>query len=247
MPISGFSSNHQQGKPTEKLVVGMTSGYAPYVSVNEKGEHEGFDIDLAGLVAERLGRQLVLQDLGSMPSLLVALQKKKIDAIIWAISITEDRKKEMEMVYYQGKKETELPFIFWKEIPKGIEKIEDLSKLPNCTVCVEAGSCQDAIVQKYPAIKVKYLDKISDSIMEVKCKKALTAVIDNSLINRVQTQYPEIKVAYLPLPENQQTLGNGICINKSNQELAKKVQQVISDLTAEGKIVELEKKWKLAQ
>jgi ABC-type amino acid transport substrate-binding protein len=231
----------------EKLVVGMTSGYAPYVSVNAKGEHEGFDIDLAGLIAERLGRKLVLQDLGSMPSLLVALQKKKIDAIIWAISITEERKKEMEMIYYQGQKETEMPFVFWKEIPQGIAKIEDLTKLPNCTVCVEAGSYQDAIAQKYPKMKVKYLDKISDSIMEVKCHKALTAMIDNSLINRIQTQYPEIRVAYLPLPEDQQTLGNGICINKADQKLAKEVQEVIADLTAEGKIAELEKKWKLAQ
>ncbi len=148
-------------KPIENFVVGMTSGYAPYVSLNEKGEYEGFDIDLANLIAQRLNRKLVLQDLGSMPSLLVAVQKKKIDAIIWAMSITEARRKEMDMIYYQGEKVTEMPFIFWNNLPDALAKIDDLAKIPNCTVCVESGSYQDAVLQNYPGVKVRYLDKIA--------------------------------------------------------------------------------------
>lgn len=237
----------EEVKPVEKFVVGMASGYAPFVSLNGKGEYEGFDIDLAHMVAERLNRKLVLQDLGCMTSLLVAIQKKKIDAIMWAMSITDDRKKEMEMIYYQGEKVTEMPFAFWKEVPAGVSKIEDLAKIPNCTVCVESGSYQDAVIQKYPELKVKYLDKITDAIMEIKCRKALVTTIDNSLLNRVQAQYPELKIVNFPLPENQQTLGNGICMNKDSQELSGKVKKIIADLTAEGKIAELEKKWGLTQ
>ena len=113
------------------FIVGTTSGYAPYVSLNAKGEYEGFDIDVAHLVAERMHKKLVIKDLGSMPSLLMALQKKKIDAAIWAISITEERQKSMSMVYYQGEKVTELPFVFWKEIPKGLSKMEDFKNAAN--------------------------------------------------------------------------------------------------------------------
>lgn len=230
---------------SEKLVVGMASGYAPYVSLNEKGQYEGFDIDLANIIAERLGKKLVLQDLGSMPSLLVAIQKKKIDAIMWAMSITESRRKEMNMIYYQGEAEKNLSFIFLDKIPEALTKIDDLAKLPNCTVCCEAGSSQDAVLQNYKEIKVRYLDKITDAIMDIKYKKALSAVIDRSLIPRVQEQYPELKVAHLALPESQQTFGNGICLNKESTKLSADVQKVINDLTKEGKIKELEKKWKL--
>ncbi len=234
-------------KGEEKFVVGTTSAYAPYVSLNEKGEYEGFDIDLANIIAQRLKKKLVLQDLGSMPSLLVALQKKKINAIIWAMSITEDRRKEMDMIYYQGDKVTEMPFVFWKEVPKGVQKIEDLSKLPNSTICVEAGSYQDSVLREYPSLKVEFVDKVADSIMKLKYGKAFTATLDNSLVNRVQTQYPEAKVLNLPLPESQQSFGNGICINKTDSELSAAVNKIIADLTAEGKIAELEKKWGLAK
>jgi ABC-type amino acid transport substrate-binding protein len=237
-----------QAKETSsnEFVVGTTSGYAPYVSLNLKGEYEGFDVDLAKIIAERLNKKLVLQDLGSMPSLLVALKKQKIDSIMWAMSITSDRRNEMEMIYYQGDRITEMPFLFWKDVPAGIQKIDDLAKLPNATICVEAGSYQDSVLQKYPNLKLRYLDKILDGIMEIKYGKCRMTTVDNSLINRIQQQYPEIKVLYLPLPDNQQNLGNGICINKANEQLIASVRKITDDLIKEGKIAELEKKWKLS-
>jgi ABC-type amino acid transport substrate-binding protein len=231
----------------EKFVVGMASGYAPYVSLNEKGEYEGFDVDLAKMVAGKIHRQLVLQDLGSMPSLLVALKKERIDAIIWAMSITEERKKEMNMVYYQGDKETQIPFIFWNQVPENVKEIQDLEKMPKCTVCCEAGSSQDTVLRRYPKVNVKYLDKISDALMDLKYKKAQAVVIDGSLIPRVTAQYPEVKVTYLPLPDNLQSFGNGICLNRKSEKLTQEVEKAIAELTQEGKIGELEKKWGLSK
>ncbi len=228
---------------TEELVVGTSSGYAPYVSLNPKGEYEGFDIDIAHLVAAKLKKKLVLKDLGSMPSLLIALKKEKIDAIIWAVSITEDRKKEMEMIYYQGEKVQTMPFLFWKKIPDGIEKIEDLEKLSKASICVEAGSSHDAVIQKYPGFKVRHLDKISDAIMELKFGKSAMTLVDHSLLNVLQSKNPDLKVLQLPLPKEAEVFGNGICINKKHRELAKEVQKIIDDLRKEGKIRELEKKW----
>jgi len=81
--------------------------------------------------------------------------------------------------------------------------------------------------------------------LEVKYKKSLGIVVDSSLINRLQGQYPELKVLYLPLPNNQQALGNGVCISKSNKKLAIETKRVIAELREEGKIEELERKWNL--
>ncbi len=228
----------------EKFIVGTTSGYAPYVSLNDKGQYEGFDIDVANLVAQKINRKVVIQDLGTMPSLIMALKKKKIHSIIWAVSITEQRQKEMDMVYYQGEKTTEIPFIFWKEVPQGITKIEDVSK---GTIGVEAGSYQDSILEQYPNLKLRFLDKISDGIMEIKYGKSVATVVDSSLLPRIQQQYPEIKVLRLPLPSRQQSMGYGICINKDDQKLSQEVRQAIEELRAEGKLAELERKWNLAK
>ncbi len=227
----------------DDFVVGTTSGYAPFVSLDNKGNYEGFDIDLAELIAKKLNKKLVLKDLGCMPSLMLAVKQKKIDAIIWAVSITEDRLKNYEMIYYQGDKTTETPFLFWNKIPDGITSIGDLAK--EKAVCTEAGSYQEGILKKFPEIKIKNVDKVTDAIMEIKFGKSLATTIDHSLVDRFQAQYPEIKVLNLPLPADAQSLGNGICINKENQELAAQVRKAVEELTKEGKIAELEQKWKL--
>jgi len=225
------------------FIVGTTSGYAPFVSLDSEGKYEGFDIDLAELLAIKLNKKLVIKDLGSMPSLMLGLKQKKIDALIWAVSITEDRMKNYEMVYYQGDKTTETPFLFWNKIPERITSIADLAK--EKAICAEAGSYQEGILKKFPEIKIKNVDSVTAAIMDIKFGKSLATTIDHSLVSGFQAQYPEIKVLNLPLPPSEQSLGNGICINKDNQELVSQVRKAVDELRAEGKIAELEKKWQL--
>ncbi len=230
---------------TETFTVGTTSGYAPYVSLDSKGEYEGFDIDLAKLVAEKLNKKLVIKDLGSMPSLLLGLKQRKVDAVIWAVSITEERQKQMEMIYYQGKKVTSMPLLFWGKIPENVKGPEDLQNDPKKNVCVEAGTYQEQVMKTYPGLALKNVDKITDAIMELKFGKSLAIAIDSSLIPFVKQQNPELKALYFSLPASLQSLGNGICINKSNPELVAQVKKAVEELTKEGKIQELEKKWNL--
>jgi ABC-type amino acid transport substrate-binding protein len=229
----------------EIFLVGTTSGYAPYVSIDNKGQYEGFDIDLAKLVAEKINRKLVIKDLGSMPSLMIGLKQKKIDAIIWAVSITEERKKIMEMIYYQGEKITSMPLLFWGKIPEGVTRLDDLQNDPKKIVCVEAGSYQESILNKYPGLNLKNVDKITDALMEIKFGKSIAVAVDNSLVDFMQKQNPEIQVLYFPLPLSEQSLGNGICIHKNHLNLALKVKEAVEELTNEGKIRDLEKKWNI--
>jgi len=232
-------------QPTETFTVGTTSGYAPYVSLDSKGQYEGFDIDLAKLVAEKLNKKLVIKDMGSMPSLMIGLKQRRVDAVIWAVSITEERQKQMEMVYYQGEKITSMPLLFWGKIPENIKGPEDLKMDPKKIVCVEAGTYQEQVMKAYLDLTLKNVDKITDAIMEIKFGKSLAVAVDNSLVSFLQKQNPELKVLYFPLSPSQQSLGNGICINKNNPELAAQVKKAVEELTREGKIQDLEKKWNM--
>jgi ABC-type amino acid transport substrate-binding protein len=78
------------------LIIGTSTGYAPFVSLNNQGNYEGFDIDIAHLIAEKMDRTLQIQDLGTLPSLFLGLEQKKVDLVIWAVSITEERSKKRE-------------------------------------------------------------------------------------------------------------------------------------------------------
>lgn len=233
------------GAKQEPLIVGTTSGYAPFVSINSEGNYEGFDIDLAEMLSKKLDRKLKIKDCGSMPGLMLALKQGKIDLIIWAVSITEERMKNFDMVYYQGPKETKIPIIFWNKIPEGIQSLEDIAKILKNNVCVEGGSFQEGVLKSVSGIQLKYMDKIDDAIMDVKYGKSMASTVDHSLVTRFKAQYPEIKVLELPIPKDLQSLGNGICINKNLPELTAQVRQAVKELTEEGKIAELEKKWKL--
>ncbi len=226
------------------LVVGTTSGYAPYVSLNDRGEYEGFDIDLAKELAKKLNKPLEIKDFGNMPGLMLALKQGKADLLIWAISITEERKKGMEMIYYQGERVAEMPVVFWKKIPEEIRTLEDLK---NCSVSVEAGSYQESVLKRVPDIELKYLDSLNGAVMDLKYGKSLATCMDPPLLPRFQKQFTELKTLFLPLPPEERSEGNGLCIQKSNQPLASQVRQAIEELRAEGKILELEKKWGLVQ
>lgn len=227
------------------LVVGTTSAYAPYVSLDEQGQYVGFDIDMAQELAKKLGRSLVIKDLGSMPALILALKQNKIDLLIWAISITEERQKQMEMIYYQGEKVTSLPLLFWKNIPAQISTIEDLTKAPNAVISVEAGSFQESFLLSVSGLNLKQVDKVMDALIELKYGKSLATMVDPSLLSTVMEKFPEVKVLSVPLPLSAQALGNGICINKSNSALITQVKQAVAELRSDGKIAELERKWNL--
>lgn len=229
----------------EPLVVGTASGYAPYVSLDIQGRYEGFDIDFAELLAQKLNRKLVIKDLGSMPSLLLALQQKKVDVVLWAVSITEDRRQKMTMIYYQGEKVTQMPFLFWKEIPQGITGIDDFGKNPNYVVSVEAGSWQEGVLKKYSTVRSKQVEKVSDALMEIRYGKAIASMVDPSLVQKVVSQFPEVRVLFMSLKPEDICLGNGICLRKEDKELSDQVQKAVDDLTYEGKVRQLEKKWKI--
>ncbi len=225
-----------------EFVVGTTSGYAPYVSLDGEGRYEGFDIDFANALAQKLGQKLVIKDLGSMPSLMLALQQNKIDALIWAVSITPERTQKMRMIYYQGDKVTQMPFLFWKKAPKEIRSIDDLK---GRTVSVEALSFQESVLKKYPDTQLKQVEKISDGIMEIRFGKSFATMIDPSLVAKWTAQNPNLQVVWLPLKPDEYALGNGICIHKNKSDLAARIEAATEKLIQEGKVLELEQKWGL--
>ncbi len=231
----------------EDLVIGTTSAYAPFVSLNEKGEYEGFDIDIANELGKKLNKRVVIKDLGSMPSLFLALKQNKVELLIWAISITAERQKQVEMVYYQGTKVTELPLLFWKVIPENIRSIQDMANDPKIVIAAEAGSFQESFLRSIPGLTVKNVDKVMDAILEIKYGKSMATLLDPPLLPRIAAQFPEIKVINVPLPLNEHSFGNGICINKNNAVLVAEIRQAIVELRNEGKIAELETKWNLAE
>lgn len=229
-------------KDDSVLVVGTTAAYAPFVSINEQGEYEGFDVDVARELAKELGKTVELKDLGSMTPLFMALEQGKIDVIIWGLSIIPERLQRMAMVPYSGELISAYQLVFWNKIPEGIKSIQDLA---GKVVCVEVGSAQEKVLSRYPQVIQKPVEKVVDSLMEIQYGKADAAFIEPAVAKKFQAKFQEIKMLDVPLGKEDQEFGIGIAIKKDNTDLIEQTQQAIASLKKAGTLQQLEEKWEM--
>ncbi|MEX0940216.1 MAG: transporter substrate-binding domain-containing protein [Candidatus Babeliales bacterium] len=222
------------------FIVGTTAGYAPFVSINEQGEYEGFDIDVAKLLTQKLGKKLILKDLGSMTGLFMALNQGSIDAIMWGLSITPDRLKKVVLINYQEKLITSYPLLFWENIPAGITCINDMRGM---TICVEPNSSQDAVLSKYAFIIKKPIEQIDDALLSIQYHKADAALVEPAIAKKFKNRYSQIQMLNVNLNKEEQEQGIGIAIKKENNFLIKQIKKAINELKRDGIIKQYEEKW----
>ena len=230
-------------KNTNTLTMGIAAGYAPFISINAQGEYEGFDIDVARAVATTLGKKLVLKDLGSMTPLLLSLDQGSVDAVMWALSITQARLKKFTMIRYQGEDTLSYPLLFWKEIPANIKTLADMNGM---TVCTEPASSQSAVLAKYPAITQLTTERIDDALLQLQYGKATAALVEPAIGKKFKAAYPEIQILDVMLAPEDQVKGMGIALKKENRALAQEIEQAVALLQKNNTIEQCEKKWGIA-
>lgn len=235
------SSLKNVNRDARGFVVGVAAGYAPFVSINSNGEYEGFDIDIAHAIADKMGKKLELKDLGSMTSLFMALEQGSIDAIIWALSITQDRLAKVAMVHYQGETTRSYPLIFWKEIPANVQTLQDIKDI---TVCVEPTSAQSTVLEKYTT-NIHPTEKVDDALLMLQYGKAGAAFVEPAIAQKFKKSYPEIQILEIPLEKEDQVEGMGIAIKKDNITLIEQVKRAVQELKDSGTIREYETKWSI--
>ncbi|MBA3751527.1 transporter substrate-binding domain-containing protein [Candidatus Dependentiae bacterium] len=236
-----FSENEQREDNEHTLKVGLNSGYPPYEMLNQKGELEGFDIDIANALGKKLGKKVFIKDM-AFDALIMELQQGKLDLIISGMSITPQRLEKISMIHYQGQPLTELSLIFWKTIPQGISSLSDIKNYPNAFICVQAGSLQEAAMLFYPTIQLRYLD-VPQMPIDLMYGKSFAALLENPAADDIALKQPDIKVVRVKLPPEMQAQGNGIAIHKKQTALTQQVTQAIEELKQDGTITTLEKKW----
>ena len=231
-------------KPDTTLTVGMMSGWAPFMTINPKGEFEGFDVDVAQNIAQRMGKKLEIQDLGSLASCFIALEQNKIDVMLSGLDITEQRLAKLSMIQYTGQDVKSFTLVFWKNIP---ENIKDLRTIPESLVCAEPGSAQEKFLDQFDFIRQKPMSSVIDMILDLKYGKSLAAILEPRVATRLKKQNQEIRILDIPLPKDFQVYGCGIALKKNNTNLSPTISKIIQDMKNDGTLTALEKKWQLEE
>lgn len=241
--LTPFKKSNTDTNAKKTFIVGTAGGYAPFVSINAQGVYEGFDIDFAQALAQNMNVELEIKDLGSMTSLFIALEQGKIDAIIWALSITPQRLDKVAMIRYQGENTASFPLMFWEKIPNNVTSINDMA---HAAICVEPTSCQEAVLNKYSNITKLPTTHVDDALLNIMYNKADAALVEPAIAKKFQTKYPQIKILDLPLAPEDQIQGIGIAVKKDNLALIQQLKQTVANLEEQDIIRVLETKWDIA-
>lgn len=237
-----MNQNTDQSEGEDILVMGTHPGYAPYESIDSQGEVVGFDVDVAKAIADYLGKELKIIQ-APFDTLILGLKEGKSDIVIAGMSMTAERMKEITMIPYHGDEVTEVGLVFWEQIPENANSLESLMASSQATIAVQQGTWQEAFLQQFQGLTLRCLETNTDLIMDVKYQKSAAALFEKNVAQVLQKKVPELQIQTLPLPEEFQTLGVGIGMNKKNSSLSKEVQEAVSFLKETGVIAELEAKW----
>ena len=78
-----------------KLHMATNATFPPYEMVADDGTFEGIDVDIAGKIAEKLGLELVVDDM-DFGSIITSVQTAKEDIALAGLTVTDERKQNVD-------------------------------------------------------------------------------------------------------------------------------------------------------
>ncbi|AGY81782.1 MULTISPECIES: ABC transporter substrate-binding protein/permease [Carnobacterium] len=216
------------------LVIGTSADFPPYEfhsTVNGKDTIVGMDISIAQKIAEDLGVELKIEDIG-FDSLLPALESEKVDMVISGMSPTEERRQSVDFsdVYYTGGQN-----IVVRETDKEIyTNTDDLTGLK---VGVQTGSLQETLAQEQmPDSEILSLTKTTDLLLALKTNKIEAILMEKPSAEAYvgnDNQIVTFDGGFL-LEEGEQ--GSAIAFKKDTQSLVEVVNASLTEINEQDLI-----------
>ncbi len=217
------------------LKVGTDATYAPFETIDSKGNFVGFDMELIKMVADEMGMELKLQNIG-WDGIIPGLMNGNYDCLISAMTINAERKKQINFSapYFTIKQA-----IIVKADSKTVKGPEDLV---GKTVTVQNGTTGDFYAGKIKNVKMKRFDTNPQAVQELLNNNADAAIMDD-LVALIAIQNNKGKLKFIEI-KNIENEYYGIGIKKGNDQLLQKINKAIDTLTKNGKLGALVKKYR---
>lgn len=217
-----------------KLKIGTEGAYPPFNNLTADGTLEGFDIDIARALCEEMNAdcEFVTQD---WDGIIPALQAGKFDAIIASMSITEERKQQVDFTdkYYANT----LNFV----APKDSDFMPDSAG--SAVIGVQEGtisavfaeeSYADADIKAYPTQLEAWADLVNGRVDAVLGDFG----VQYEWVNSDDGACCEFKGEAVSSDDE-----IGIAVRKGETELADKFNAAIEAIRANGKYQEINAKY----
>lgn len=217
----------------ETLKMATSADFPPFESRDPEGNFEGFDIELAQLIADGLGYELEVEDM-KFDGLIGALQSGRVDMVMAGMTTTEKRRKNVDFsVEYNHSGE-----MFISNPDSSIQSLEDLD---GKTIGVQLGTIQEEGAEQISeehGFDVKKVDDASILIQELNSGRIDAAYMDRSVaVGYVNEQ----GFAGFDDPTSSSP-GMAVAFPKDSN-LVDDVDEVLEKLKENGKLQELKDEW----
>lgn len=217
----------------KKLYVGTNAEFAPYEYL-ENGKMVGFDIELMDAIGEELGYEIVWSNM-SFDGLLPALQMKKIDAVIAGMSQTPERQKAVTFSMPYLLFSSDEHYVIVNEESSYVKKEE----LNGKKIGVQIGTMQEEFAKDLDGLPQLY-NSWTGALMDLQQNKidaVIIADVSGEEYLKTMKGIKKIDVVEENFP------GASIALRKGETELAEQINQAILKIDAEGKYLEILKKY----
>ena len=225
----------------ETLRIGTEGAYPPFNNLTADGQLEGFDIDIAKALCEemKVTCEFVTQD---WDGIIPALQAGKFDAIIASMSITEERKKQVDFTskYYNtppaivAPKDTDIKGVSMEDLAGKTIGVASSTTHFNYSTATYT----DSEIKAYPSSQEFLLDLANGR---------LDAANDDISVLEEWLKTPDgacckLVGAITPVVDSHGP-GAGIAVRKGETELREKFNAAIGAIRANGKYKEINDKY----
>ncbi|KTC77849.1 ABC transporter substrate-binding protein [Legionella brunensis] len=224
--ISSCSSE----KDAKSIYFAISAEYPPF-EYQEHGKVKGFDIDLATLIANHLGKKAVFDNM-QFSTILPALTSEQVDAAISTITITPDRQENFDFTspYYFETMAT----VFKKGSP-----VTTPDALKGKKIACQLGSTMEIWLKKnVPDAAITAMDNNNQAIEALKAGHVDVVLMDGPQGAIFSQKNPILTYAIIAQSED----GYGIAFKKHSQ-LTAQINRALNTLKANGQLEKLKHKW----
>jgi polar amino acid transport system substrate-binding protein len=219
----------------DKFTVALDGTFAPHAMPKLGGGIEGFNVDLANMIGDRMG---VTMDIVAtqFSGILPGLQAGTYDFVVAPTTITEER--AANYLFSEGYLNTDFQFVVRRDAPD----VSDMAGFAGKVIAVNKGSAYDSWARDLaPQVgwTVESYGTNTDAVQAVISGRAFANVAGNTVSAWAAKQNPNIKLSYLF------STGKvwGMPFRKGDEALRAKVEAVIECLKIDGTIAQLHEKW----
>ena len=220
------------GEKANVVTMGTNAAFEPFEFI-EGDKIVGIDAEIGAAIAEKLGKELNINDM-EFESLLGTLSTDKVDFVAAGMTANDERRKEVDFseTYYTA---TQGIIVAEDSDIKGIDDILDkrvgaITGYTGEVICTETYQIKDMLTFKRGV----------DAVMELKNGKLDAVVIDLQPAKMFVNKNEGLKVIEDPSFEAEEY---AIAVKKGNAELLEKINEVIIELKETGKLDEIINKY----